>query len=84
MSNRTYIYFFLLELMHSLKEHCITLSEVTGNACISLGRSIQSLRIGLKFRMLLNRIRGSNPNVSDLGNDEDGSMMQGLLLRENL
>ena len=58
--------------------------DMAGDACISLGRGIQNLRIGLKLRMLWDKIRSGRQRTTGVGNDEDGSMMQGLLLRENL
>lgn len=92
MQNRTQIYFFLLGLMHTIKEACETFTFRTSLVCASIGRSIRNLHIMDRIYDVWGRIRGlaggssgggGGTNRSSYGNEEDGSMLQGLLLREN-
>lgn len=94
MSHRTQIYFFLLELWHAVMEKLSGLGEVcegftykVGLVCAGMGRTVRNMRIGDRLVGLWGRIRGlggGNNGVGTMPNDEDGSMMQGLLLRENM
>jgi len=94
MSHRTQIYFFLLELWHAVMEKLSGLGELcegftykVGLVCTGMGRTVRNMRIGDRLVGLWGRIRGlggGNNGVGTMPNDEDGSMMQGLLLRENM
>lgn len=87
MTHRTQIYFFLLGLMHTIREACETFTFRMSLVCAGIGRTVQSWRIGDRIYDLWGRIRGlgggNRGNRSNFANDEDGSMLQGLLLREN-